>query len=174
MAWLVALILAMAVYGGVLLLIARRKRLSEIHVASRVTAEELKDAATTLASAATRITAAAVSVSRDRSSSLTSIAEDLEVIRDNILEDPNDFRAARSFLNVHLPVVVEVVETYAKLAKRQTPETEARIRELGDRIEEFGQPIRRIRNASTEADLNALDTQVSVLSEILDRRRRRS
>lgn len=171
--WLVALVLAVAVYGGVLLLVKRRKTLSEIHVASRVTAQELREAATALSGAATSITEAADVVAPDRQRSLIAMAKDLEVIRANILDDPADFRAARSFVNVHLPVVVEVVETYSKLAVQKTPETEARINELGDRIKEFGPPIRQIRNASTEADLSALETQVSVLSQLMDRRRSR-
>lgn len=171
--WFAAVFFAVLIYLAVILIIPRRRALSEIKVAARVSAEELETAARALEDASQRIAAAAQSAPEKQKSDLNQMAEDLSVIRGNILDDPEELRVARTFINVHLSQVVSVVEGFAKLEAQKTPQTAARIAELGDRIHDFSGPIRRIRNAASEADLNTLDIEAKVLSNLLNRQRSR-
>lgn len=168
--WWLALALAVLVYGAGLLMIRRRRMLSEISLASRVTAEDLAVADRALRVADDRLVRAVQSVPHADREQLEAMRQDLDVLRQNILDDPNDFRAVRGFLKVQLPEILNAVDAYGRLAAQATPETEARIAELGTQIRSLAAPIRRLRIASVENDLRALDIEVSVLSQTLGRR----
>lgn len=168
--WWLALVLAILIYGAALLMIRRRRMLSEISLASRVTAEDLSIADRALREADARLERALKRAPQGDQGQLQEMRQDLDVLRQNILDDPNDFRAVRGFLKVQLPEIVGAVDSYVRLAAQSTPETEARIRELGAQIRELAAPIRRMRIASVENDLRALDIEVSVLTQTLGRR----
>ncbi|MEL6523461.1 MAG: 5-bromo-4-chloroindolyl phosphate hydrolysis family protein [Pseudomonadota bacterium] len=168
--WWLSLVLALAVYGASLLLIQRRRLLSEVKLTSRVSAADVQLADNAIRDAQSRLTSAMERAPEPDQNNLSDMIGDLSVIRENIVDDPEDLRVARSFINVQLPEIVRAVETYVKLADRATPETQHRITDLGTRIRDFSVPIRRIRTASVENDLHALDVEVSTLSKTLNRR----
>lgn len=167
--WWLALVMAVAVYGAALLLIGRKLALDEIRLSDRVSAADVAAAADALADASQRLTRALdIAPDPDRPA-LADMARDLQSIRQSITEDPADFRAARSFINVYLPTMINAVESYVKVAGQASGEAAQRVRGLGEQIRGFAPVIRRIQTACIENDLNALELEVAVLSKTLGR-----
>lgn len=167
--WWLALAFAVAVYGAALLLIGRKRALEDIRLSDRVSAADVAAAAEALADASQRLGSAAERAPATDRPALTDMARDLQSIRQSVMEDPADFRAARSFVNVYLPTMITAVETYVKVAGQASGDTAVRVRGLGDQIRGFGPAIRRIQTACIENDLNALEVELTVLSKTLGR-----
>jgi hypothetical protein len=167
--WWLALVMAVAVYGAALLLIGRKRALEEIRLSDRVSAADVAAAAEALADASQRLTRAVDRAPEPDRPALADMARDLASIRQSITEDPADFRAARSFINVYLPTMIAAVESYVKVAGQASGDTAVRVRGLGEQIRGFAPVIRRIQTACIENDLNALEVEVAVLSKTLGR-----
>lgn len=169
--WWLALVLGAIAYGAALLLIERKAPLSEIHLTARVTAADVAQAATALEEAGNRLEQSALSAPTPaESEALTRMTGHLRSIRQSVIEDPDDFRASRQFINVYLPKIVQTVETYVKVSDQATDANTERLERLGDRIRGFEPVIHRIRTACIDNDLTALELEVDVLSKSLDRR----
>lgn len=168
--WWLALAMAVLVYGASLLLIGRRRPLEEIRLASRVSAADVAAAAEALDDARTRLERAAPQAPKADRAPISQMAEDVAVIRQNVIEDPDDYRAARMFISVYLPKIVQSVETYTRLSDQATGANAERVSRLGAQIRGFVPVVDRIRAACIENDLSSLELEVSVLSEALDRR----
>lgn len=169
--WWLALFLGVAAYGASLLLIERKALLSEVQLSARVSAEDVTKAAATLEDAGKRIEQSALSAPHpDEEKALTQITDHLKSIRQSVIDDPADYRAARQFINVYLPKIVQTVESYVKVAEHVTDANADRLEGLGARIQEFEPVVHRIRTACIENDLTALELEVDVLSKSLDRR----
>ena len=168
--WWLAVVLGTAVYGATLLLVERKSLLSEVRLTSRVTAADIAKAADMLSDAGTRLRrSAAIAPSTERPV-LEQMSDHMQSIRQSVIDDPEDFRAARQFINVYLPKIVQTVEGYVKVADQVTDDSADRLRGLGDRIRAFEPVVHRIRTACIENDLKALELEVDVLSRSLDRR----
>lgn len=167
--WWLALGLAVAVYFALLLVVGRRRPLEEIQLTARVTAADVAAAAEALADAGRRLARAAEAAPDADRPAIATMAEHVGSIRQSIIEDPEDYRPARSFVNVYLPGIVQTVEGYVKLARQTGPGGAARLTHLGDRIRAFAPAVERIRTACIENDLKSLEIEVSVLSERFDR-----
>lgn len=66
--------------------------------------------------------------------------------------------------------MVEAVAAYVELTRRATPEQRERLADISTRIEAFVPVLERIDQACVENDLTALEVNVEVLNEQLDRR----
>ncbi len=167
--WWAALGLGAACYGAALLVIERRRPLEEIQVSARVSAADIAAAAAALEDAGHRLEKSAAAAPKSDQPALTEMADDIMSIRQSILNDPEDYRAARSFINVYLPTVIQTVETYVKVAGNASGSAAARVQALGTQIQSFAPAIHRIRAACIENDLAALEVEVAVLSKTFDK-----
>lgn len=169
--WWLSLGLGIACYVAVLLLVERKTLLSEVKLASRVSAADIAEAAAVLEDAAKRLERSAKAAPEAKEQmALTQMSDDLLSIRQSVKEDPDDYRAARQFINVYLPKIVQTVESYVKVAQQANGASAARLKGLGDRIRGFEPVVHRIRTACIENDLSALELEVDVLSKSLERR----
>ena len=167
--WWLALGLAVAVYGAMLLVIGRKRPLEEIRLSARTSAADIQAAAAALENAGDRLVRAARTAPDTDRDPITEMADNVLNIRKSILEDPEDYRPARAFVNVHLPNIVQTVETYVKLSQNARGDAAARVAELGREIRGFAPVIDRINAACIENDLRALEVEVAALSQQLDR-----
>lgn len=168
--WWLALGLAVAVYGAALLLIGRRRPLEEIRLAARVSAADVTAAAEALEDARRRLDRARSQAPEALRDTLRDMAAHVAAIRTAVIEDPSDYRAARSFIEVYLPMIVQSVEGYVRLAAQATADSADRLARLADQIRGFVPVMSRIRTACIENDLAGLELEVNVLSKTLGRR----
>jgi hypothetical protein len=170
--WWLALGLGAVAYGALLLMIPRRKRASEITLGLRVTAEDVQNAGHVLQEYATRLQRALPGLPEADRRAVEDMARHLGSIRDNVLRDPDDFRLTRRFISSYLPNVVQTVETYADLAGRTTGDQATRLMALGEQIRGFASVVEEIERACVENDLAALEAEVNALDTQLSRRLR--
>ncbi len=164
-----ALVLAVSVYAAVLLLIARKRPLEEIHLGGSVSAADIQGAAAALQDAAERLNKAAGKAPEADAGTISEMAGHVASIRRSVLEDPDDYRPARRFITFYLPNIVRTVETYVKLSGQARGERATRLHDLSGQIRKFGAVVERIDAACIENDLRALEIEVDVLSKQLDR-----
>lgn len=162
--WWLALALAVAGYFAALLLIRRRTPLDEIRLGERVSAADVAEAALALNDASARLLRAVRLAPEGDQAAIGQMAGHLQSIRKSIEEDPEDYRAARRFINVYLPNIVRVVETYVKLSGEAQGNSAGRVAGLSSQIRGFLPVIERIQAACIENDLAALEVEVEVLS----------
>jgi 5-bromo-4-chloroindolyl phosphate hydrolysis protein len=167
--WWVALGLAAVVYFALLLIIPRRKPLTEVMVSDQVSAQDIARAAAALTEAANRLEAAAKQAPLADRAGLTDMAKHLKSIRELVKADPKDYRQTKQFISYFLPMIVTTVEAYVGLAKLANAENTTRLAELGAMIETFVPVVRKIDQACIENDFTALEAQVSALQFQLKR-----
>ena len=167
--WWVALGLAAVVYFALLLIIPRRKPLTEVMVSDQVSAQDIARAALALTEASTRLEAAANQAPQADRAGLTDMAKHLKSVRELVKADPRDYRQTKQFITYFLPMIVTTVEAYVGLAKLATDDNAARLAELGAMIETFVPVVRKIDQACIENDFTALEAQVSALQFQLKR-----
>ncbi|MHA3915421.1 5-bromo-4-chloroindolyl phosphate hydrolysis family protein [Halovulum sp. GXIMD14793] len=167
--WWLALGLSVATYFALLLLVQRRRPLDEVHLAQRVTAADIRKAEVMLSQAGTRLERAAVNAPKLDRTAIEEMAKNVHSIRERIVEDPDDFRAARRFVTVYLPKVVQTVESYTKVSRQASGRAAERLEQLGEQIRGYAPVIERINEACIENDLRALELEAEVLSATLER-----
>lgn len=167
--WWLALGLAVLVYGALLLMIPRRRPLSEVMVSDQVSAQDIAKATAALTLAINRLDAAARAMPQGDSLSLGEMSRHLASIRELIKADPRDFRQTRQFVGYFLPLIVTTVESYVELAKLAQGENATRLAELGKVIQGFAPVVQKIDQACIENDFTALEAQVSALQFQLKR-----
>lgn len=167
--WWLALGLAVLVYGALLLMIPRRRPLSEVMVSDQVSAQDIAKATAALTAAINRLDAAARAMPQGDSLSLGEMSRHLASIRELIKADPRDFRQTRQFVGYFLPLIVTTVESYVELSKLAQGENATRLAELGKVIQGFAPVVQKIDQACIENDFTALEAQVSALQFQLKR-----
>ena len=167
--WWLAMGLAVLVYGALLLMIPRRRPLSEVMVSDQVSAQDIAKATAALTAAINRLDAAARAMPQGDSLSLGEMSRHLASIRELIKADPRDFRQTRQFVGYFLPLIVTTVESYAELAKLAKGENATRLAELGKVIQGFAPVVQKIDQACIENDFTALEALVSALQFQLKR-----
>lgn len=167
--WFVALGLAVAVYAAILLIVPRRRPLSEIVLSDRVSAADIAAATRALTEAAGRIRLAASQAPAADGQALADMAAHLGSLRAQIAEDPADYRAAHRFITSYLPKMVENVEKYVSLAAKAHGPARDRLAPLRDGILSYGQVVARIDQAGLENDFRALEAEVDALGFQLKR-----
>lgn len=167
--WWLALGLAALVYFALLLIIPRRRPLTEVMLSDQVSAADIAKATDALTNAAYRLNEAAkVAPTGDREG-LLDMSKHLSSIRELIKADPRDYRQTKQFISYFLPMIVTTVESYVGLAKLAQGENTARIAELGGMIKDFVPVVQKIDQACIENDFVALESQVSALQFQLKR-----
>jgi 5-bromo-4-chloroindolyl phosphate hydrolysis protein len=169
LAALVALPLAAAVYGALLLLIGRRVPDNEVMIDARHSAADVKAAARALDLAAARLRAAAEAIHGADAARVTDMAGHLASIGRQVAHDPADFRATRRFVQNFLPGLVESVEAFAGLAGRAGRAAPERLARLRTGIVAFEAQLARIDRACLENDLDALEIEMEVLGQQMER-----
>lgn len=167
--WFVALGLAVATYAGLLLMIPRRRPLSEIVLSDRVSAADIAAATRALTEAARRIGRCAEEAPVEDRPPLSDMVAHLTSLCTQIAEDPADYRAAHRFITSYLPRMVENVEKYVALAARAQGPARDRLSSLRDGILAYGQVVARIDQAGLENDFRALEAEVEALGFQLKR-----
>lgn len=170
LAWWLALVLAAVVYAAALLIIPRRKALTEIQLGARTTAADLEAAGQALLEAASRFETAAGRLDADDAAAVADMARHVRSIRDNVLNDPEDYRLTRRFITSYLPNMVESTEAYANLWSRAQGREPERLAQLGAQIRGFGPVLDEIDRACIENDFAALESEVDALGTQLNRR----
>lgn len=167
--WWLALGLAALTYAALLLLIPRRRPLTEVMVSEQVSVQDIILATDALTNAAFRLNEAAkIAPPADRDG-LANMSKHLTSIRELIKSDPRDYRQTRQFISYFLPLIVTTVESYVGLAKLAQGENAARLAELGSLIRGFVPVVQKIDQACIENDFTELEAQVSALQFQLKR-----
>lgn len=167
-----ALLGAVLVYAAALLIIRRRPPLDEIHLSAQVTAADVARATDALAVAAERLDRASVRAPQATQAQIADMAEHLGSIKNSVATDPEDYRTTRRFIGFYLPKIVDTVEAYVAIADKTTGAQAARVEALSEDIARFDKVIREIDQACLENDVQALEVQVEVLANQMDRGRR--
>ncbi len=167
--WYVALGLSVATYAALLLMVPRRKPLSEIVLSDRVSAADIAAATRALAEAARRISLASVQAPAADQPTLSDMSAHLNSLCTQIAEDPSDYRHAHRFITSYLPKMVENVEKYVSLAAKAHGPARDRLSPLRDGILSYGQVVARIDQAGLENDFRALEAEVDALGFQLKR-----
>lgn len=161
--WQAALPLAILAYAAFLLIIRRRRPLSEVVLSDRVTAADIAAAQGALDEALRRLTVAAAASDPDLQKDLAAIAGELRSIRAQIADDPADFRIARRFIVTFLPKLVENVESYVSLAAIATGSARDRLPRLREGIRAYHPTVARIAQAGLENNFRALEAEIDAL-----------
>ena len=167
--WWVALGLAALLYFGFLLVIPRRKLMSEVMLTDEVSAADIARATDALTNAAYRMNEAAKLAPAADRDGLTDMAKHLTSIRELIRADPKDYRQTKQFISYFLPMIVNTVESYVALAKLAQGGNAARLSELGATIKGFAPVVQKIDQACLDNDFAALEAQVFALQFQLKR-----
>lgn len=167
--WWLALGLAAVIYAALLLLIPRRRPLTEVMVSDQVTAEDIARATEALKDAALRLGEAAKRAPEADRAGLVDMSRHLSSIRELIRADPRNYRQTRQFISYFLPLIVTAVESYMGLAQLAQKENAARLAELGSLIKGFLPVVQKIDQACIENDFTELEAQVSALQFQLKR-----
>ena len=174
--WLVAFPLAAVAYGAFLLIIRRRRLLSEVvlsdpvinllatgsedekvgHLGPDLLADDwsLDEALRRLA----RAEAADAELKDD----LAALGVELRSIRTQIGDDPADFRIARRFIVSFLPKLIGNVESYVSLSAAATGPARDRLAPLRDGIRAYRPIVARIAQAGLENNFRALESEISL------------
>lgn len=161
--WQAALPLAAIAYGAFLLLIGRRRLLSEVVLSDRVTAADIAAGQAALDEALRRLAKAAAASDPDLQKDLAAIAAELRSIRAQIGDDPADFRIARRFIVDFLPKLVDNVESYVSLAAIATGPARDRLPRLREGIRAYHPTVARIAQAGLENNFRALEAEIDAL-----------
>lgn len=167
--WHVALGLAVAAYLALLLVVGRRRLLSEIQLSDRVTAADIAAAQAALAEAIRRIGKAGGRAEPGLQAELAALETDLATIRTEIGRDPGDFRAARRLVVNYLPRLVENIEAYVELDAKATGPARDRLVPLREGLLAYRPAVARIAQAGLENDFRALESEIDALGYQLKR-----
>ena len=166
--WLVAFPLAAVAYGAFLLIIRRRRLLSEVVLSDRVTAADIAAGQAALDEALRRL-AKAEAADAELKDDLAALGAELRSIRTQIGDDPADFRIARRFIVSFLPKLIGNVESYVSLSAAATGPARDRLAPLRDGIRAYRPIVARIAQAGLENNFRALEAEIDALGIQLKR-----
>ena len=166
--WLVAFPLAAVAYGAFLLIIRRRRLLSEVVLSDRVTAADIAAGEAALDEALRRL-ARAEAADAELKDDLAALGVELRSIRTQIGDDPADFRIARRFIVSFLPKLIGNVESYVSLSAAATGPARDRLAPLRDGIRAYRPIVARIAQAGLENNFRALEAEIDALGIQLKR-----
>ena len=166
--WLVAFPLAAVAYGAFLLIIRRRRLLSEVVLSDRVTAADIAAGEAALDEALRRL-ARAEAADAELKDDLAALGVELRSIRTQIGDDPADFRIARRFIVSFLPKLIGNVESYVSLSAAATGPARDRLAPLRDGIRAYRPIVARIAQAGLENNFRALESEIDALGIQLKR-----
>ncbi len=101
----------------------------------------------------------------------TRMAELLETIRAHHEANPSHVALSRTFVRNTLGRMIESISDYVALAERSGPQQEDRLAEISRGFEGYVPALEKIDQACLDNDLTALEINVEVLNDQLDRKR---
>ena len=167
--WWAAFGLSAIAYAGLLLTIPRRKPLNEVMLTSRVSQADIRAASQALAASARRLRAAAEVASEEDAPEILRMVTHVTSIREQVENEPEDFRRARRLVMSYLPHMVETVESYVALRRKTQGAQTERLGPIRDMILEFAPALERIDAACLENDFVELEAQVEALATQMKR-----
>ena len=99
------------------------------------------------------------------------MAELLDTIREHHVANPSHVTMTRTFMRHTLGRIIETVREYVELASRAGTDQSDRLAEVSRQFEGFVPVLEKIDQACLDNDLTALEINVEVLNEQLDRKR---
>lgn len=167
--WWLSLLLALLVYGAVLLIVERKPGLDEITAGIGTTEADLAEAGRIMDSAASRLEATQGKLPPPDADVVGQLINHVRSIRTQVTTDPKDYRRARRFIASYLGNMVETVEGFADLTAKAGGRHEERLKPMSDRIRAYVPALERIDAACLENDFAALEAQMNALSYQMDR-----
>lgn len=168
--WWAALLGGLAAWGGVMLAVEAEQDDIPLDPADGIAEKDIRDAIDRLTAAASRLRAATLKARGPEKTTFRRMAELVEAIRGHHITDRRDFRHTRPFIRGSLERMVASVEGYVELDAKARGENRERLAEVRERIEGFVPALEKIDQACLENDFMALEVQVEVLSDQLERR----
>lgn len=98
------------------------------------------------------------------------MADLLDRIREHHLANPSHARRTRTFVRHGLRRIIDAVGDYAALVRRANDGQKDRLAEISRNIENFVPILEKIDQACVENDLMALEINIEVLNDQLDRK----
>jgi hypothetical protein len=99
------------------------------------------------------------------------MAELMGRIRDHHIQNPDHTRGTDKFRKHVIGRMVTSIADYVRLAAQSGPDQKDRLAAISTQLEEFVPVLEKIDRACLENDITALEINVEVLNEQLDRRR---
>lgn len=96
----------------------------------------------------------------------------LDLIREHHAANPGHVTLTRTFIRHTLKRMLDSVSDYIDLAGRSGPDQQERLAEISRGFEEYVPVLEKIDKACLDNDLTALEINVEVLNEQLDRKQR--
>lgn len=162
-----------AVYLGVLLSTwPIRKRRKEIALPDGIARADFVEAIEIMTKAAGRLRdAARKGLSVDRPMFM-HMADLVEAIRTHHEANPLHIQRTRTFVRNTLPRIVDIVANYLDLHQRAGSDHYGRLSDVSRQMQDFVPVLEKIDRACVENDVMALEINVEVLNDQLDRDRR--
>lgn len=91
------------------------------------------------------------------------MAERLESIREQVMEDAHDLMLTRRFAQHHARKIVEMIEDFVKLQARVNASHQERLSELGSKLKSYAEVFDKIDTACVDNDFAQLENAVSAL-----------
>lgn len=167
--WWLSLVLAVLVYGAVLLIVRRKLRADEITAGAGVTQADLVEAGRIMDRAAVRLEATHPKLPDTDAQVVAQLAAHVRSIRAQIMSDPQDYRRARRFISSYLGNMVDTVERFAELTAKTRGQHEARLQPIAARIHAYLPALEKIDAACLENDFTALEAQMNALAYQMER-----
>lgn len=167
--WWASLLLALVVYGAVLLIIPRKPELNEIALGHGTTEADLAAAGMVMDHALARLDATTRALPAPDAEIVAQLSARVRSIRDQVSSDAQDYRRARRFISSYLGNMVETVEGYAALTRKAGGRHEERLKPMSDRIQAYLPALEKIDTACLENDFAALEAQMKALSYQMER-----
>ena len=101
----------------------------------------------------------------------TRMADLMGRLRDHHIQNPDHARVTDKFRKHVIGRMVDSVAGYVRLATQAGPEQKERLAAISSQLEEFVPVLEKIDRACLDNDITALEINVEVLNEQLDRRR---
>ncbi|NSX55700.1 hypothetical protein [Parasulfitobacter algicola] len=118
-----------------------------------------------------RLRGAAEQIDQPYADIFWDMAERLERVRTEVMEDKRDLAMTRRFIYHHARLIVDLVEKFVKLNDKVRPEQQDRLDAMGAQMQEYRELFGRVEKAcidndfaDMEATMAALDTQLARLT----------
>ncbi len=118
---------------------------------------------------AERLRAAAEEIDQPHADVFWDMAQHLERIRMEVLEDARDLVHARRFISYHARVVVELIEKFVSLNSKARAEHKERIEAMGTQLHSYRDVFARVEKACIDHDFDDMEAAISALDTQLER-----
>jgi len=168
--WWIALIIGISVYISSLLLIDRKPETQEIYIVGNLTQNNIDEAVRQCKFSAheLRKVSRLTQVDDKTSDALERMSHLIDEIATNYAQDPRDLDHSLSFVNNHLPKMMDLVKNFASLSERTVSQkSQSRLAKIAESLREYEPHIEVIQNACLENDFKKLEWETSVLGDVM-------